>query len=390
MPNCKKLFSVLTVLVMISSQLSVGAQNLPNEQIDLKALQAQAKDDMKACQNIWPEGKDILPAVLAVTPLLRKQAVQYAEEVEAAITKPRAVFPYNNEEFLSTAQQKKFREFAQQLREGNYTEATRLMDEIGYREWDFLRKTRGTDLELSNNIDKFLREEIPAASHDLSLGSFFEAADPEMEKLLKPYLKDLRNIDGYNYAAWRTSLEKSPLASKFASKQEFEEFVTLLKNTQTRFIFPDLETNYAMKYITDVRDVLLRNTKRGVKPSSFFMRSVKTTSSFLFRQKNILILTAVAIVGVSVSQQASAKDRNMSQRMQKQFTLFTEANDDDLQTINTHPQTLQTVVEMAEGLRQLRQLMEENPAAFSEVAPETQAKHHARVLKDELRKVSAH
>ena len=389
MSDFKRFFACVFSVTLLFTYQSLTAQNLNIPQNPLAQLQTQAKKDIQVYKTIWPDGQDILPAVLAITPLLRIQAVKYADEIEAAVSRHRPVFPYNAEEVLTETQQQAFREFAQYLREGKYTEATNLMDKIGYQDWDFLRKTRGTNYKLAENVDKFLREEIPTASREFNLASFFEVADPEMEKLLEPYIKQLRTLDGWQYPAWRESLSKSQLAKKFASKEEFEQFVELLESTNSRFIYRDLEANYALSYIKEVRDIILHNSYRGIKPSSFFMRSVKTTCSFLFRNKSILAITAVALIGISAIDTANAQDNRMARRIQSDFNLFLNATSEELSDIANNETAKQTVVEMTDALHQVRQLLETDPAAFSDMK-KRQAEHNQHFLIHQLRNVSAY
>ena len=379
MHSLHKTTSLIATAAFLITPLLLTAQNMPQSE-NLAQLQAQAKQDMQAFQDKWPEGMKVLSATLAVAPLLRKQAAQYAQQVEQAIQGKRPVFPYGAEEVLPAARQENFRTFAQLLRDGKYEEAYTLMQKIDFKDWDFLRKTRGTDFNLPNEIENFLSRQVSKqaaatrAAQDLSLGKFFEKPDPQILKDLEPYIKQLR--DAENWRVPGKYLANSPFAKQFASAEEFNQFIRLLESTNERFIFRDLEENYALKYILQARDIILQLNKQGIKPSNFFLRSVKTTCSYLFRHQNILMLTAVAAIGLSAANSANAQDLQMSKRLQENFDLFLQANAAELAAIEKNATAKQAVVDMTGALHQLRLSVEQNPQHLQQLQQTQQTQQH--------------
>ena len=359
----KKTISILLTAALLATHIPVLAQTAPDKVLSLAQIQTRAQQDMQTLKQKWPDIQKDLPILVALTPLIRQRAVEYAEQVEAALNRPKAVFPYNSEEFLSEQAKQQFRQFSQLLRDGDYRSAYEVMYQIDYKAWDFLRKTRGTDFLLPDHLEAFLSKQISwsemkglssaakAASEDLTLASFFVEPDPEISKLLEPYVKNLRNVD-WDLRQAINALEKEPWLTKFSSKEEAKEFIRLLEKTYMKFISPSTEAKQAETFINEVREILLKMNKNGTKPSSFFMRSVKTTSGMLFRQKNILMLALFAGIGITTANRAHANGLEMAERIRTNFDLFLQANAEELKAIEQNPQAVQVCRDIAQTLHE--------------------------------------
>ena len=421
--------------------LLAAAQQTPT----LAAIQAQAKQEWSAFKQQFSQHEDLAPAVLAFTPVLRKQAQLYADQIDAAAFKKRYVFPYNSQQSLGTLQQQRFTEFSKLLREGNYYQAQKMMDQIGYDAWNFLRTTAGTNYHLPNDIEVFLNRDIPLAiakgkapAKEFYVG-YYRGFDNLQIRLVDTELfmeyNDMRDIltllekakNGKISPELTQQIRTIYQGNKWGYSRTFDKtaedtFKYIARNQKRLYTEPDL----LLQCIDQLENTALpKEIKRslqanllarggqlkfsitqanGAFPFDIISLESKLVSNgarspvlkSLLKSKflpAIVLLATVGIVSTVQADRLQAQDLKMLQRLQNNFDLFINADQEQLQAIEQNELAAQYCRAQAEALHEVATMSDENASfvadwtARVQGAVQTQAQQtQGRHVKNELLK----
>lgn len=439
--NCRSFISGTVAIALFVTQLPAAAQEAPVSDVrPLAEIKAQAQQDIRTYQKKFGTDKDLLPTVLAFTPLLRKRAIQLADEVDAAVVKKRYVFPYNTQQTLEMEQEKLIQQFASYLRDGKYYEAQKLMDQIGFNGWNFLRRTPGTRLYLPNDIEVFLNKEVPL--------TFVKGTAPAKEFYVGYY----RGFDNLKV--------RMADAELFMEYNDIRDILTLLENTKNGKISPELagrirtiyqgskwgaprtfdkniesaieyiaknqerlytEPGFLAQYIDHLeRTSLPKEIKRSLQANllargeqlgfsitkangAFPFDIISLESKLTLRHSTspllrpalgskflpaVILLATIGIISFASEQNAQAKDIKELQRLQDNFDLFLEADPQTLEKIAQNKLADQYCRQQAAALHEAAAMSEQNASFVSQkvqdIKEQLSEQHQGQRVKQEL------
>lgn len=388
-----KLISLLLSLCLLSSNF-VYAQNADKD-ISLSQLQTQARKDIKTYQKNWDDrAKDLLPSILAFTPVLRLQATTFASTISQVLQESPA---------LPASERASLLRLAELLEQGKYYEASRVFDIITSKGgWDYLlQKYDGVGFFEGNRglywlpeyIDEFLGDTVPkaiATNPHIPAREFYVG---QYDKdFVKYYIADLEVHGEYNtirnmldiIEENRAKLSEDELTSLLRTVYETDYYYVFDKSTEDLFRklikdYPAIlkDRNILVYYIETIEShpALSRLTKNSLqanllaradmldfsvgpmttvsesKLGSFVSEAITLESRIvavpsqapIFKAvlKKILpatfFLLAIGIISAATAPQAQAEDMRLLQRLQNNFDLFINADKDELQLIQQNP-----------------------------------------------------
>ena len=407
----RQLLSSVLIISLLIPAIPVGAQTVtePTEyQSSLRQIKEQAKKDVALLKNSYGQKtKDILPAVLAFTPLL-------VTPLDRVITNAISDLSYyingaarngSARNIISSEQIKLLSSLTEALDKRQYSQALAIFDQIEPSTWkQFMSRSHWlTDFDV-NLHNLLLREVNPTSAHAAAQGTL---PMTEFYVLERPHLYT-RVLEADNtYLAFRLT----NLTTTYNDIRDILQFIEknkrVLKETE---ILQRIESEYAFKpwwngtqdmsriiqTIIHKKDLLYKNpeklmkyiekletipmplqTRRALQTNllartknlkcrildtfqfkTFDLQSKLTkpkTNSLLLRGQNIygialFLLVAGAAAFTSTSLSAQNEDDVLLQRLHNNLDLFLDASDQDLEYIANHPLSAQYCIEAAQSL----------------------------------------
>lgn len=378
----RRLLCYILSVALLGTHMPLRAQTAPKaDTLPLEQVQAQAQKYIQSFQQKYgPLAEDLLPAVLAFTPLLRQTASSYALSVQAALED---ILSHAKTTPLKWPEIQQLYELQQALTEGQYDLAWHYFSSLdNARVWDKLERDHHFSPHTRHWLHGFLEQDVPLAIAEgkAPAQAFYIASGTEalpvyaaktelsmeyndirfalnMMQAQKPYFSGAEILQ--NLAAaykgqrwWYTPQTEKILQDILFHQEQLYSNPSLLKqyieHLERLPLDPQvrraLQTNLLAQ--ADQLTVSVRTLPRGkgLLPS----KQIELQSKLLFEKSNapllrskalpaVLFLAGVGVLSSAAAAQRKAQDQQLLQRLQSNLSLFLSGDEQALQVIQRHP-----------------------------------------------------